>query len=344
MRQQKITVTLSTVTKFLVFGGLLLIIVSHILLNVINDDFLKKYFIIKPSLDIVLALGTTLFSAGLVSIIIEISTIKGIVSETFNNILTGDLPLSSYSNDTLMHISKLIAAKCGNVPIDYVSESIYRVEPQLIKMLDGIYYNNYNAVYEIIPDEEQGVFKKCVSLEYEVINKFNKNNTIRHSIALYDSSPNMKDHERKKKYNISKLIINGEDLSSTAEKYLKIDNIEERHSIYKYTITFEKKLEQCESNKILIEYTYDVPISDVTQVFRMTVPCKSTTHDIYINTNNCKDKWVLQGAAFVSFYCEENNNHGFSVKQKHESNLQITFNDWCIPGAGYMVYLSKGCN
>lgn len=62
------------------------------------------------------------------------------------------------------------------------------------------------------------------------------------------------------------------------------------------------------------------------------------SHEIYINNN---PQWTIHGNAFVSFYCKEDNNNGFHVKQKHDSNLQVEFKNWCIPGAGYVVYLTK---
>ena len=90
------------------------------------------------------------------------------------------------------------------------------------------------------------------------------------------------------------------------------------------------------------EFEYDVSINDLSQIFRLTHPCKSMTHQIYITNNiNNKNNWEIHGTAFVSFYCRENNNNGFHVKQNHSGNIEIQFNNWCIPGAGYVVYLIK---
>lgn len=130
-----INMKLSTVTKWITFGGIACIIIVNILTNVLTDDFLKKYYSVKPILDILNTIGGTLFSAGIVSILVEISTIKGIVSDALNNVLEGNVPLDSYSNSVLGKINKKIAAKRGNVGIEKIDNSIYCLEPRRVKFL-----------------------------------------------------------------------------------------------------------------------------------------------------------------------------------------------------------------
>lgn len=336
----EVKMNLSTTTIILILSGICCIIVANILLNAFSKDFLSKYFATKPILDIVNAIGSTLFSAGIVSVLVEISTIKGLVSDAFDNVLQGNIPFDSYSNKILNKINKQIAAKRGNVSIERVNNSVYSVESKLIELLDGLYYNYYNVTYEITPDETKGVFKKFVTLDYEVINEYNKNNCVSCIIRLYNINKNMTDEEKKKMFQIKSFIINETDLSGEVDKYKEIIPIREKHSEYQYAVKFKRELQQCKSHKIHLEFEYDVPMQDTSQIFRLTYPSKSMCHEIYIN-NSIEPKWKIHGAAFVSFYCEENNNHGFHVKQKHDTNLQISFNNWCIPGAGYVAYLIK---
>ncbi|RKI36643.1 hypothetical protein D7V86_25405 [bacterium D16-51] len=336
----KVSMNLSTTTVILILSGICCIIIANILLNAFSDKFLTKYYATKPFLDIINTIGNTLFSAGVVSVLVEISTIKGLVSDALDNVLYGNIPLDSYSNSVLKEINKQIAAKRGLVNIEKIDDSIYSVEPNLIDLLNGLYYNYYNMSYEIIPDEKNGIFKKEVIIDYEIINEYDKSNKVSHTIRLHDIDDKMSDEDKKNKFNVKSFIINETDLTNEAEKYKELLTIKERHSEYQYAIKFERELQHCRCHKIHLEFEYAVPINDTSQIFRLTYPSKSMLHEIYINNDN-GGKWNIHGAAFVSFYCKVNNNHGFHVEQKHGTHLQISFNDWCIPGAGYVSYLVK---
>lgn len=336
----EVKMKLLTTTIIIIIFGFSCIILSDTLLNVFTNEFLKKYYATKPILDIVNSIGNTLFSAGIVSILVEISTIKGLVSDALNNVLQGNIPLESYSNDILSKINKRIAAKRGSVNVEKIDDSIYSVEPHLIEMLDGLYYNFYNASYEITPNEANGTFTKYVTLDYEIINEYGKDNKISYDIRLYNINDKMTETEKLQNFKVKNFIINDTDLSNEVDKYKKILPINEKHSEYKYAIRFERELQHCRSHKIHLVFEYDVPMKDISQIFRLTHPSKSMNHEIYINNDN-GIKWSIYGTAFVSFYCKENNNYGFHVNQKQKTNLQISFNNWCIPGAGYVVYLVK---
>lgn len=327
---------LSTVTICLIVIGLVFVVIANILLNIIPN----KYIGVKPVLDILCTIGSTLFSAGIVSVLVEISTIKSLVSDALDNVLQGNFPLEAYSNQVLKKINKQIAAKRGAVNVDKIDNSIYSVEQKLVELIDGLYYTYYNATYEIIPDEEHGVFKKDVTLDYEVINDCDKDNKIYYTIRLYNIDDNMTDDERKEAFKIKSFVINKTDLTDEADKYKSVIEIKEKHSEYPYAIKFERELQHCKKHTIHLEFEYEVPIYDTSQIFRLTYPCKKMVHEIYVNNKKGRS-WNIHGAAFVSFYCKENNDHGFHVKQRYDSNLQIEFNNWCIPGAGYVVYLAK---
>lgn len=331
---------LSTATVILILLGIGFVIISQSLLNVLSEDFLKKYYALEPILNIFNTIGGTLFSAGIVSILVEISTIKSLVSDALENVLHGDIPLESYSAKVLQKINKQIAAKRGCVDSDKIDNSIYSVEPKLVELLDGLYYNFYNMTFEITPDEEKGVFRKYVTLDYEVINEHDKDNKISYTIRLHNLKDNMTDTEKKKCFNVKKFTINKTDLTHEAYKYKEIIQIKEKHSEYPYAIKFYRELQHCRKHTIHLEFEYDVPIHDTSQIFRLTYPSKNMLHEVYINNEKGK-KWNIHGAAFVSFYCKEDNNNGFHVKQKHDTHLQIAFNNWCIPGAGYATYLVK---
>lgn len=331
---------LGTVTLWIIVGGLLLVIGANILLNIIKDEVMQTNSWIKPLLDIGNGVGSTLFSAGVVSVLVEISTIKSLVSDALDNVLQGRFPLEAYSPKVLANINKKIAAKRGKVQPEKIDDSIYSVEPKLIELLDGLYYTYYNASYEITPDEDRGVFKKYVTLDYEIINEHENVNRVAYDIRLYNVDESMSDDQKKAAFKVKSFRINETDLTSEADKYKTIIPIREKHAEYQYAIKFDRELQHCVSHKIHFEVEYDVPIYDTSQIFRLTHPAKSMVHEIYVN-NKTAHMWNIRGAAFVAFYCQENNNHGFHVTQKHETDLQIAFRNWCVPGAGYVAYLVK---
>lgn len=339
-KEFNVTMKLSTVTKWLIIGGLLCIIVVNIMMNVISSDVFDNYPILKPFLDIINTIGGTSFSAGIVSVLVEISTIKNLVSDALDSVLQGNFKLDVYSDQVLRKINKQIAAKRGSVAIDKIDDSIYSVEPKLVELLDGLYYTYYNVSYEITPDEENGVFKKYVTLDYMIVNEHEKPNRVAYSIRLYNVDDSMTDEQKKEAFKVKSFRINKTDLTDEADKYKTVFPIKEKHSEYQYAIKFERELQNCKQHNIHLELEYDVPIYDTSQIFRLTYPAKSMVHEIYVN-NKKAESWSIHGAAFVSFYCKENNEHGFHVTQKHDADLQIAFRNWCIPGAGYVAYLSK---
>lgn len=99
--EYNIKITITTLTKILVFGGLLLIAAS----SVQYGEYEKYIWVIacKKLLEII---GTTAFSAGLVSIVVEISTISGIVDKAFAKLLNCDFPIDLMSGENRKKIKK----------------------------------------------------------------------------------------------------------------------------------------------------------------------------------------------------------------------------------------------
>lgn len=165
-------------------------------------------------------------------------------------------------------------------------------------------------------------------------------NKVCHIVALCNSIPNMDNETRKEKFKVTKFTINNTDLSSEVENYIEIINVTEKSSSYQYMIKFERELQHCISHKIHIELEYEVPISDISQTFRLSYPCKSINHNIHVK-NIKNENWTIVGTAFTSFYYAQKNNRSMHVKRPVDTNIAIQFDTWCIPGAGYSVYLVK---
>lgn len=334
----KITIETSIVFWILLFiiSGLVLIIISSVKFeNDIWNDVISN---------ILNAIGTTLLSSGCVSLILEISSMKSMVQTAFSDILECNLPLEAYSNDKLKKLNLSIAAKRLGIDEDLVGKTIYNMEPRLLEYATGLYYEYYTATYSIKPCESEGVFRKTVSLKYEIVNKHKQPNNIEHFVLLYNVHDGMTNEERKEKFRVTKFKINTTDLSNEVENYIDYRNVEKRkHATYNYMAIIKRSLQECERHKIVLEFEYEIPISDINQIFKITKPCKRLEHTIELlgnkeNVNN----WRVSANAFTSFYCKESDDDkGFSVDQLSDTLVRINFRDWIIPGAGYVVNLCE---
>lgn len=315
--------------------GLLLVAVS-----LINGDQIWKEGIAK----FISAVGTTLASAGMVSIFVEISTIKGIVADALKNVLRCEFPLESYSNDFLKTLTNNIAAQRLKVDEEDVEHSIYNaMEERLLKAAEGLYYDYHNSTVYIYPTEKDGVFRKKVRLDYCIMNKYANPNKIFHQFSLYKIKDNMSEQEKKNNFKVNEFFINDTNLLDECEKYKRIDNIpNNENSTYQYNVCFERALQACKKHRVKLEFEYNVPITDLTQVFKITLPCKRLKHTLIMEDEVGGSKWGLQASAFTSFFCSsDDKDSGFEVEHKNDKVTTINFDNWIIPGAGYVAYFSK---
>lgn len=335
-----VKVKVKSVTAGLIILGLLFILLAQLQVD------LTKYTYWKVMSDLLSVIGTTLFSAGLVSVIIEISTIKNIVKIALNELLDCNFPLESYSDENLAYLNKRIASIRSerDMTVEYIENSIYSLEPKMLEMSSGLYYSHHIRHTTVIPDVKNNVFRKSVVLKYELINNFGLDNKIFHSFMLYDTSPNMTDEERKKKFKVTKFTINKDDLTGEVDNLISINSIKRSNkTTYEYEVIFNRKLQTCKKHKVTLEFEYEVPIFDVTQTYKANLPCKRLEHTTHIKMDvTTKEEWGLQGSAFTSFFCDTSEkDSGFEVEQNEDTLIKVNFNNWVIPGAGYVIYFKR---
>ena len=140
-----VSIKLKSAEIFMVIIGFVDVVACTLILKLPQSNFWKEHFIFKIILDIFNVVGTTILSAGLVSVVLEVSTIKKYVSDALKNVLNTDFPLDSYSDKNLSILNKKIAAKLGKVNEEFIVDSIYKLEENLIELLDGLYYKYYNT-------------------------------------------------------------------------------------------------------------------------------------------------------------------------------------------------------
>lgn len=341
------TVKVSTITKFMVFLGIIFIISSKIGLSYIN----KKLLPLVVILQVIDALGTTLFSAGLVSVIVEISTINNIVKKAFERFLKGDFELDGMSQKTLMKLKNDISLKLLNLEKKDLSNSPYKYEQKLLNMVNEKYYKHHNITYHITPDENNKCFHVKAKIDYQIINKNLIDNCFLFKLKVYKFEGNTPEEKRIKhkgkglgninNFNctvkINNELINNDEIITVED----VTHITES-KYYDYKITLSKNL-QGEKNKIQAEINYDVPIFDICQSFKISSPCKNIEHKFYIERDCAtNEEWVISANAYSTFYHRQDEEESnYKVEQNIDQALTIRFQNWALVGNGYCVFYQK---
>lgn len=335
-----VSVGISTLTKILVFVGLLLIALSAVQYGKYEGNIWviagKKLFEIT---------GTTVFSAGLVSVVVEISTISGIVDKAFTKLLNCDFPIESISGENRRKIKRKITAKEAGVPEEAIENSIYRYEKDLLELLNTIYYEYHNITYYITPDCGNHCFHISAKIDFKIVNKYehNEDNTFRLAMKLFKESPSMTDEECLKNLDFKKLQINNKKVNPKA--YIRIAEIEHKSEskYYDYKVLLEKDLGNAKSSKIVAEYSYNVPMHDASQAFKIGRPCKNIEHKFYIRPDSgTGEKWRIRANAFSAFcHKQGSDDSNYKVEQDTDETLKISYRDWSVVGVGYVVFYQK---
>ena len=177
-------IKVSTITKVMVFGGVLLFVIAKIALN-----YLSSYTIWKIAFNIFESLGITCFSAGLVSVIVEISTIKSLVSRAFKDILSGKFDLSVLDKKALVTLKQDIAHKIIKSDNENFNKDLintpYRYEDKLLNCVNEKYYEHHNLTYHITPDEINKCFHLKLKVDFRIINKSQIDNNFELRLKLY---------------------------------------------------------------------------------------------------------------------------------------------------------------
>lgn len=348
-RNIEIKATLTSVTRLMLISGLIIFLVTYF----IGTTDLEGHPVISAFRDAARNIGLTLFSAGLISALVEMSTITSVVQTALEKLVVGDFPFDKFSTERLKELSKQIAVKRTtkeNFKISQLDKTIYLLEPKLLNDSVGIYYEYHKDTTIIRPDEANSMFKKWVSIEYKLINRFKEPHTIKFCISLINNSEKLTDNDIKEKFNLENLeILCSTEVESNENKLknkllnqnlkdlIRVEPIEKKpHTTYKYQITIECPIENAATCLVKMACSYDVPMSDPIQSFKLNHPCKEFEHTITIDNNN----WEIAADAYTAFFFTDENKE-YQVRQNVASSVTIAFKNWAVTGAGYMALLFK---
>lgn len=347
------TVSVTFFTVFLIGIGILLFAASFIDLESSKYDILKK--LAAPYESVTRNIGLTCLSAGLVSVLVEVSTITNVVKSAVIRIVAGDFPFDNFSIERLNELNKQIVVKrceTEKMTVQNLSNSVYALEDELLSASKGLYYDYNKATFIVEHDSKSKVFKKRVEFDYRVINKYSLENKVSINISIIHPSDSLTQDELKEKFHIKKFVLHGgdknnsqdieEDLSKEANDYVKINSIEgQAHSLYKYEVSFEYPLSKCLWNKVELMYEYEIPDYDIVQSYKLNYPSKVLEHTIIIKPDKSENEYFeLAGDAYTAFYFPPTDKE-YQVIQDIPDNIRISFRDWSITGAGYMVTFLK---
>lgn len=335
----KATISVSTLTKAMVFVGL----IGIIGVNLFTEEYLKAHQIFSYVLKIIDVVASALFSAGLVSVIVEISTIKNLVSDAFRKILLGDFPVSGLNEEALKQINRKVASTITSIPDNRIDDTIYRYEQNLLELMVNKYYLYHNFTYHITPDENNNCFHIRVKISYKVINDNLVDNTFDLRMKMYGIKEDMTCEECIKALDIKTLRINDKDIS--VEDVVSAEPVRhetESSTYYNYKVRLYKELTG-KKNTIFAEFSYDVPLHDICQSFRISVPCKGLEHKFYINPDiQTGEDWIIKANAYSTFYhSQSEDNSNYSVEQNTDTSVIIRYKDWALVGNGYCVIYQK---
>lgn len=345
----KAEVGVSVITKSMVIAGFGVALVCNIPFG--EYDNIAWISIAKKFLE---GVGMTLFSAGLVSVVVEISTISEIVKKALKGILSEKFPYEKLAISRLDEINKQLALHRLDSDIlkeSDVIDSPYSLEPELLALSKGLYYEYHKAKFVITPDDEKGVFHKRVEFDYKIINKNGVDNSAKFVLTLICQKDDLTIQEVESVFSIKSFKIeecdkikasgkkvNTKDLTSVADNYWKIADVEpQAHSLYKYEIHFEYPLEKKLVNRVRLVYEYEIPQNDIVQSYKLNYPSKNLEHEISISGTN----WEVTGDAYTAFYFPDVYDNDYNVVQSVATAIRVDFRDWAVPGAGYMVTFLK---
>lgn len=289
-------------------------------------------------------LGTTLVASCVVSFVLEISNINTILQNVMGNVLNDDFPLDAYSDKNLTNFkSKISLHQCKEgMEREQLETGIYKYEKNLLELANEVYYEYHKAQYTIEPNENEGIFNVKAHMEYKIVNKFGAPNVMRFKIRTYAISETDPKKDYENNFKLESFKINKKKVSNPN---IKIEEIEKDadSNFYDYKVKIEEDFGNAKNTVVDMKYSYNIPISDQIQSYKITFPCKKLEHQMRIKEDNeTKEKWQIKTNAFTSFYYRQKDaDSKFKVEQNGNDMCTIKFDDWIIPGGGYVNYFCK---
>lgn len=318
-----------------VIGGIMCLVAKSITVETAVESGIQT---------IVDTLGSTLISAGIVSIVLEISTIRSCVESAILELIQGDVPLEGLSVEAANKVhQKSMEARCrGELSFEEINNTVYRLEPYLFDEIKDIYFESHECKYVVCPKEDR--IEKSVDLRVVICNKHHKENKFGLTWGFKKRPGVTKDNVGETCIALQTFKVNGVDYTNEAKTSLTVSGLDGEQDIYDeypFNVHFNWDFGIQERVEVSLKYKYHVEIHDLAQSFKLSTPCKKFRHEVYIEEEHM-DEWGLSVNAFSSFYHDKHPMKAFCRADKMTSKAcQVSFDAWTLPGAGYLVAFYK---
>lgn len=303
----------------------------------------------KPSflIEIGKVLCSVAISSGFIGLLLEVKTIKSVILSVLNIILDGDYKLDSYSLTKLHSIKKriVIAEHNNQFTESELENSIYSLESNINAFITSKYYELDETYCWIEPDEDNKIFRKRIKRKLIIINKYSDNNVFRMTLKLVRDK-NDKDVNNWLIFKEFKVFADNcpqpIDLTEEIQNSIKVERLpDDDPSPYTHSLFVEKQLDGNRRLTLTIEYHYYSPMSDFTQTFKSIIPCKEFCHKVFID-GKYDNNWTLAINGFAPLYYPGSDlSDRFKVNVHTKKSGEVVFNNWCLPGTGYVVSLKR---
>ncbi|KUO58915.1 MAG: hypothetical protein APF84_14395 [Gracilibacter sp. BRH_c7a] len=286
-------------------------------------------------------------SSGFIGLLLEVKTIKSIILSVLNTILDGDYKLDSYSIEKLHSIKKrvIIAEHNKKFSEQELENSIYALEDNINTLITNRYYELDETFCWIEPDDEEKIFNKRFKRKLIISNKYSDNNIFKMTLKLVREEDdtdyiNWLSFKEFKVYNDTS--GDPQDLKEEIQRMIKVEKLpEDDRSPYTHILTVEKQLDGNKKVTVFIEYQYSSPMTDFTQTFKSILPCKEFCHKVFID-GKYDNNWTFAINGFAPLYFPGSNiSEKFKVDVHTNKSGEVIFNNWCLPGTGYVVSLRR---
>lgn len=338
----------SDIVKFSIGKKIMAFLISLVglLFIIISDYKFKKplpWWTIGGS-SVCNSIGCTLMSAGIISLMLEISSIQNLIDQSLRNLLTGQMPLNHYTDEELHNLNQAIASKRLSKFLvnNDLNDTIYKYENNLIELSKLNYYEYHKSTTILTPDSSKGIFLKKVTIEYKLIIQEGKSYSGCFKWRIFSPKPNLSTEEIVDEYKLLELMVCEQNYKTELRNKIQIQSVSKnKYNSYDYIICLQLPEKTCREYTVKCVMEYPLPDFDVTQVYKMTKPCKLFTHEFHMEPDkNNRENWKISGNAFTAFYGSQDNsnaNDSFTLEQSVDTNIRITFKGWILPGAGYVI-------
>lgn len=285
-------------------------------------------------------------SSGIVSVIVEISSIKTIVEKGIKELIEGDFPMDKFSSESINKFHSLSTKyRCEN-PSDFpdnIDDTVYSLEKNLLDLLNGPYYEDHSLKYRVTP--QNGNFLKRVNRKFTLVNGSRTDLAFKLWLGYKEEKLSIED--LRKSIKVEQLRINNNKIDKNLNEYVNISkNINNSNREYQFEVSFNfDRLLPAHKNfkKIKLDCTIEYFSSDKDRSygFKLAYPCKKLEHEVIIVDSS--NSWVIEATPFFSFDNLNNKSKISEVERFVRDDVDIKHFGWALPGDGYIVYFKKSC-